>query len=326
MGGSQPNPRYSGSGGPSFGGGPNTAAAAAGWNTSPISPVGQDYTRVSNDAQPMHIHPQQQQQQGAHNQMGMGATFFGTQFLNDPTTAVAAKFGEHAFQQGSQMVNQNINRYVNVPRLKYFFNVSNSYVLNKVRLILFPFRQKFWTRLVNRSEQDGQMEGYKPPREDLNAPDLYIPVMSFVTYVLLVGLLLGSGKDGRTFAPDALGATSTSGLFVVLFELLTMKLGCYFLNVNNEVPMLDVIAYSGYKFVGINLVIVIKIFFAAAFIYSVFAYVMLSFGFFTLRTLKYLVLPESTNSTVMVPQRQRRIYFLFAFVGVQIFFLVLAGL
>lgn len=55
----------------------------------------------------------------------------------------------------------------------------------------------------------GQVEGYKPPREDLNAPDLYIPgistsnlfpvshgdiVMSFVTYVLLYGIMLGAGK------------------------------------------------------------------------------------------------------------------------------------
>ncbi len=53
----------------------------------------------------------------------------------------------------------------------------------------------------------GQIEGYKPPRDDLNAPDLYIPgmfysrgletytlVMSFVTYVLLYGIMLGAGQ------------------------------------------------------------------------------------------------------------------------------------
>ncbi len=52
---------------------------------------------------------------------------------------------------------------------------------------------------------NGQMEGYKPAREDVNAPDMYIPgnlkkifsqsliivVMSFVTYVLLIGVLMG---------------------------------------------------------------------------------------------------------------------------------------
>ena len=29
------------------------------------------------------------------------------------------------------------------------------------------------------------------PRDDVNAPDLYIPIMSFVTYVLVYGLALG---------------------------------------------------------------------------------------------------------------------------------------
>jgi hypothetical protein len=30
------------------------------------------------------------------------------------------------------------------------------------------------------------------PAEDINSPDLYIPTMAFVTYVLLVGLFMGT--------------------------------------------------------------------------------------------------------------------------------------
>jgi len=40
---------------------------------------------------------------------------------------------------------------------------------------------------------DPSMHGnviYKRPREDINAPDLYIPLMSFITYILLVGFVL----------------------------------------------------------------------------------------------------------------------------------------
>jgi hypothetical protein len=36
------------------------------------------------------------------------------------------------------------------------------------------------------------MEGYKPPRDDINSPDLYIPVMALVTYVLLTGIVAGT--------------------------------------------------------------------------------------------------------------------------------------
>ena len=31
-----------------------------------------------------------------------------------------------------------------------------------------------------------------PAREDVNAPDLYIPLMAFITYVLMSGFVLGT--------------------------------------------------------------------------------------------------------------------------------------
>ena len=36
---------------------------------------------------------------------------------------------------------------------------------------------------------------YKPPRHDINAPDLYLPLMAVATYIMLCGLTLGqAGK------------------------------------------------------------------------------------------------------------------------------------
>ena len=57
------------------------------------------------------------------------------------------------------------------------------------------------------------------------------------------------GKQDK-FHPEVLGITSTTALFVVLFEVLFVKFGCYLLNVVGEVPWLDLIAYCGYQFVG----------------------------------------------------------------------------
>jgi YIF1 len=65
--------------------------------------------------------------------------------------------------------------HIPVPLLKHHFNVSNSYVLHKLRLVLFPWRHRPWTRKIRRSEVNGQTEGWQPPREDINSPDLYIP-------------------------------------------------------------------------------------------------------------------------------------------------------
>eukprot|EP01091_Cochliopodium_minus_P008368 TRINITY_DN1883_c0_g1_i1.p2 TRINITY_DN1883_c0_g1~~TRINITY_DN1883_c0_g1_i1.p2 ORF type:complete len:113 (-),score=15.18 TRINITY_DN1883_c0_g1_i1:618-956(-) len=36
----------------------------------------------------------------------------------------------------------NINRWFNVYNLKYYFTVNNSYVLNKLKLLIFPFKHK----------------------------------------------------------------------------------------------------------------------------------------------------------------------------------------
>nr|CAG8435118.1 7524_t:CDS:10 [Entrophospora candida] len=137
-----------------------------------------------------------------------------------------------------------------------------------------------WSRLVIRSEQNGQMEGYRPPREDINSPDLYIPAMAFVTYVLLTGIVAGTKHK---FHPEVLGINATTGLLLVILELLFIKIGCYLLNITSETQFLDFLSYSGYKFIG---------------------------------SLRYVVFPDSTN-TVQVPQRKRRIHFLFVVSALQ---------
>ncbi|CAG8453249.1 803_t:CDS:2 [Diversispora eburnea] len=104
------------------------------------------------------------------------------------------QFGRTAMMAGSEYMEKNINRYVSFPALKFYFKVNNSYVANKIRLILFPWKHR-WNRLVKRSEQSGQMEGFKPPRDDINSPDLYIPAMALVTYVLLTGIVAGTQRN-----------------------------------------------------------------------------------------------------------------------------------
>lgn len=72
--------------------------------------------------------------------------------------------------------------------------------------------------------------------------------MAFVTYILLQTML--AGLRGA-FKPELLGYTSTFAFFLVLAEIGGLKLGCYLLSISNESQLLDLIAYSGYKFVGI---------------------------------------------------------------------------
>jgi len=80
-------------------------------------------------------------------------------------------------------------------------------------------------------------------------------VMAFVTYILLSTLL--AGLRGA-FHPELLGLTATTAFAVVIFEILGLKLGCYLLSISNESQLLDLVAYSGYKFVGIIVTVVIS--------------------------------------------------------------------
>lgn len=89
---------------------------------------------------------------------------------------------------------------------------------------------------------------YAAPRSDLNSPDLYIPVMSFVSYIIIVGFRSGL-SGGKAFSPDILGLTASSAFFVILIEVLLIKGGFYFLNVTSDIGILDLVAYTGYKFI-----------------------------------------------------------------------------
>jgi len=120
-------------------------------------------------------------------------------------------------------------------------------VVNKLFIVLFPWRHRPWSRQqAGMNASSGPV--FLPPREDINSPDMYIPVMAFVTYILLSTLL--AGLRGA-FRPELLGLTATNAFAVVVIELLLLKLGTYLLNISNESQWLDLVAYSGYKFVGV---------------------------------------------------------------------------
>ncbi|PNS14007.1 hypothetical protein CAC42_6520 [Sphaceloma murrayae] len=267
--------------------------------------------------------PQQQQQQG-----GMGGPMGGNYmqpgfggFMNDPTAQMGFQVGKSAVMAGQEYMEQNFNRYIPVSALKHYFNVSNRYVLSKLLIVLLPWRHRPWSRTPSPQTSAAGGPLFLPPREDVNSPDMYIPVMAFVTYILLSTLL--AGLNG-VFRPELLGLTATNAFAVVVIELLLLKLGTYLLNISNESQWLDLVAYSGYKFVGV----IVNI--AGSGIatggkgtggwigWAIFAYTFLANAFFLLRSLKYVLLPDNSAGgpqmqTIARSQRNRRTQFLFLY-------------
>lgn len=77
---------------------------------------------------------------------------------------------------------------------------------------------------------------------------MYIPIMAFVTYILLSTLI--AGVNGK-FEPQLLGITFSNASVIIILELVVLWLGRYFLNISSESQIYDLVAYSGYKFVGV---------------------------------------------------------------------------
>lgn len=76
--------------------------------------------------------------------------------------------------------------------------------------------------------------------------DLYIPTMSFVSYVLVVAFLMG---EPWSFSPEVVGQQFSNSFLALCFEVAFFKAGFYFLS-NATVSILDIVAYCGYKYVG----------------------------------------------------------------------------
>ena len=200
--------------------------------------------------------------------------------------------------------------------LKTYFNVTNTYVLTKLGIILFPFRHKNWQRASGRDASSQGGYCLLPPRDDINSPDLYIPLMAAVTYVLLVGVVQGLRK---AFHPDRLGATAMGAVIFILVELGLVKLGAYLLNFASDVSLLDMLAIVGYNFVPLIVTLIIDLLFGRVGKYTAFIYTSLAMAFFMLRSLRYSFIPESSaGPTMAAPQRRSRVNFLFAIVAIQI--------
>ncbi|KAG6826119.1 hypothetical protein H0H92_001069 [Tricholoma furcatifolium] len=268
--------------------------------------------------QPQPYQQQPQQQHASH------APFPVPSWPIDQSTAqLGMQLGSSAVAAGQDYVQRNFSTIFPSTSLKSHFNVSNSYVINKIRLILFPWSQKpaAWRRRLIRSEQgQGAPAEWATPREDINSPDLYIPTMALVTYILTCALHAGLSKQFHT---KILGEALSRGLAVLILDLGFVKLGCYFLNVNESGPVLDLVAYGGYKFVGVLFTLIPTFLLSTPLLNTaLFIYAFLANAFFLLRSLRSVVLPDPTaqlasssnptsTATLTPSARRRRIIFLF---------------
>lgn len=185
-----------------------------------------------------------------------------------------------------EYVQSNVSRYFATHDIQYYFQVTDQYVRNKIKVVLFPFIHKgHWTRVA---EQVAGGLKYKPPRNDINAPDLYLPLMAFATYVILCGLTLGmAGK----FKPDVMSAQFTKALIGWAAETILLKSFLFALG-SGDAPTLDVVAYGGYSFIGVSLSVLSRMVWRYAY-YIILPWTALCMAGFLVKTMKRLLFAEA---------------------------------
>ncbi|XP_056657279.1 protein YIF1A isoform X2 [Monodelphis domestica] len=168
-------------------------------------------------------------QPGAYSSQGADVAFNVHQLLDDPVANMAMSYGSSIASQGKDMMHKELHRFVSVNKLKHFFAVDTSYVAKKLGLLVFPYTHQNWEVQYSRDVP-------LPPRQDLNAPDLYIPTMAFITYILLAGMALGIQKrmilsvlTGLLFGSDgyyvALAWTSAALMYFIVRSLRMSSVG-----------------------------------------------------------------------------------------------------
>uniref|UniRef100_A0A182Q771 Protein YIF1 n=1 Tax=Anopheles farauti TaxID=69004 RepID=A0A182Q771_9DIPT len=234
---------------------------------------------------------------------------------------MAMQYGQKLADHGKEIVHSHIEKYLPISKLKYYFAVDNSYVVNKLKIIFFPFLQKDWG---TKYDHDNPVQ----PRYDINAPDLYIPSMSYITYVVLAGIALGMQQR---FSSEQLGIQASSALAFSISEMIIYTITLYMQNITTSLSMLDLLALSGYKYAAVVVTLAGTILLKRMGYYIALLFSSAMLALFLLRTMKakMLSVPDQTQSSVGYDAyqqqqqndgnvgRKRKLYFMFLVTGLQ---------
>lgn len=269
----------------------------------------QDSTKApafANNVQQWQAQPQQQRQ--SFGQPQQAATPFWTPNVQQAATQAAAGFmaqaatgnlsGEKMLSQGMDQIQQAFGggipgmNYV-MRALRSYFAVDNRYVKRKMGKVLFPFLSKHWRR----DQVEGpELVNYALPHSDENAPDLYVPIMSLVTYCLLSAFLYGTAGQ---FNPEVIADVISKCMLAQIAEVLIIR-GCLY-SMQTAVPFLDIFSYTGYKYLGLTVCMLCGIIFkhlelGTASFYGAFLYMASADAWFMLKTMANNIPVETSSS------------------------------
>ncbi|KAH7624272.1 putative Protein YIF1B [Nannochloris sp. 'desiccata'] len=210
-------------------------------------------------------------------------------FLSGMAGNVLRQQGQ-TYLQRSQAFMQSKMGFLSGGLMQYLFAVTPEYVRSKLFLLVFPFLKKY--NYVRVPEQLSGGHKYLPPRQDVNAPDLYIPVMALWTYCLLVGIALFGSE---TFKPEILYNTVSTAIGAWAVHTVMLKVVLWMLGIGSTAALLELAAYAGYPFVAACIILVANLTLGSLGYHVVWAYGGLCMAVFLVRTMKRVIFSESSQ-------------------------------
>ena len=179
-------------------------------------------------------------QNASHQQLFLGQ--MAANISSGTLAATALQYGPTLAATGKDFLDQKLDSFTEQSRgvYKRYWAVDTNYVLRKLFYLLFPFSSGSNSNGFYSSPTSSDCE-----TRTMDTPDLYIPSMSFVTYILMVGYVLGT--QGR-FSPDLLGITATSALVWLTLEISVSLVATYLTGMYTSGLWHRLCVLSGYKF------------------------------------------------------------------------------
>ncbi len=189
-------------------------------------------------------------------------------------------------QFGNKIIDEGKGRLssIQTSELKKRFAVSHEFVLGKLKLLAFPFRTKFGrdknfslsssvgddggldlmgsSNNSNEINNNSTSDSDGPASGDILAPDLYLPLMSLITYVVICAFGKGLTSSNSQLSPSELATTVTASTVLVVLEALAIKLWRMVTSLPPPV-FFDTIALFGYFFVNVCYALIARALFEA---------------------------------------------------------------
>ncbi|KAI5172457.1 protein transport protein YIF1 [Nematocida sp. LUAm3] len=211
---------------------------------------------------------------------------------------------QQAFQLGNEYISKTVSMG-KLDRVKKYFQIDNGYLFRKILLIFYPYRRIDWNGRTDRDTVN----------IPIYYPDMYIPLMAFVTYIVLTA---GELEIKNKFKPEILTKLISRSLVMDILEGVLI-IGLEFFFDARELKILDTFSFLGYKYVPLVVSKISFILFGALIRKLLWLFLLVSFLFFLGKGLKCFLITEND----LIERKKRKMYFLFIFVAMDLFVMLL---